>query len=333
MANAAQPCPPTWDVAVVGAGPVGIAAAVACQQRGLRVVLIDQGCLCAALHRYPRHMTFFSTAANIEIGGHPFACLNPKPTRDEALEYYRGVAAAAKLTTRLYHRVTAIADHTSDRQSGYQVVTDRDPISARRVILATGFFHQPVALGIPGEDGANVSHFFDDGHRYFDQDLVIVGGANSAVIAALECWRRGARVRLVHRGPGIASNVKYWLKPDIENRIAEGSITAEFTTTLTAIGAGHATIRSAAGERQIPADFCLLLTGYRADTSWLDQLGVTRNQHDAPLVDPATFACQARPGISVIGCALCGEHTGDIFIENGRDHATAVADAIAAELR
>ena len=317
----------SYDVAVIGAGPVGLATAIACQQHGLRVVTIDQGCICNALYRYPTNMVFFSTAERIEIAGVPFPTLNAKPTRAEALHYYRQVALSHRLALRLYTRVTGIAGSAG----AFTVATSRGPIACRRVILATGFFDRPVTLGVPGEDLPHVSHYFTDGHPYAAQDLVIVGGANSAVIAALECWRHGARVHLVHREAEFYRGVKYWLRPDIENRIADGEITVSWQSELSAIEPGSVSLRSAAGESTLPADFVLLLTGYRSDFSWLESLGVTLNDEHQPEVDPQTFACQ-RAGIHLVGCVLCGERTGDIFIENGRDHADQVAKHLAAEL-
>lgn len=316
------------DVAVIGAGPVGIACAAECARRGLRAGLIDQGCLCAAIDRYPTHMRFFSTAERLEIAGIPFPCVEAKPSKHAALAYYRGVVRAFALPCHLYQRVEAI-DGTAD---AFAVRTRQQTLPARRVIVATGFFHQPVRLGIPGEDDDACSHFFVDGHRYAERAVVIVGGANSAVIAALECWRMGARVRIVHRGADFAPGVKYWLLPDIRNRIAEGAIAADFATELTAFEPGRAHLRHAGTARSVPADAVLALTGYRADTAWLRSLGLTLDARQAPEVDEG-FDVPQRPGVAVAGCALCGEDTGRIFIENGRAHAVTIADRLMRELR
>lgn len=324
--------PPNAQVVVIGAGPVGIAAAVACQRRGLSTLLVDRGCLCAAMHRYPRHMQFFSTAANLEIAGIPFACVGAKPSRDEALEYYRSVAESAALDCRLYHCVERLSGNL---EQGFilegSVHNQPFQLHADRVVLATGFFQQAVTLGIPGESLPQVAHYFDDGHRYFGQDLVIVGAANSAVIAALECWRRGARVSMVHRGSDFNPCVKYWLSPDIRNRLAEGAITMHWNSQLQRIDHRQVTISSAGTQRTLPADAVLLLTGYRANHQWLESLGITLDQHHAPQVSIA-FESRSRPGVYLIGCALCGDHTGDIFIENGRHHAEQAAAAIAEQL-
>lgn len=270
-------------------------------------------------------MTFFSTAENIEIAGHPFTCVNPRPSRDEALEYYRGVASAEELEFLFYQRVNAI-----DGKLGEFIVRMEDEsVACERVVMATGFFHQPLMLGVAGEDLPHVSHYFEDGHRYFDQDLVIVGGANSAVIAALECFRRGARVTLVHRDQDIYEGVKYWLAPDFKNRVQEESIRAMFNTELVSIEKGWVNLREKDGElSRLKADFVLLLTGYRADHSWIRSLGVELDSKNAPLVSSPSCESVSRPGVHLVGCALCGEDTGSIFIENGRDHAKLLADAL-----
>lgn len=315
------------DVAVVGAGPVGMAGAIECGRRGLSALCVDQGPLCASLARYPTHMTFFSTAERLEIGGIPFPCVGPKPSKQEALAYYRGVARAHALTLRLHRRVDGI----EGERDAFLLRTTNGDIAARRVILATGFFQHPVPLGIPGEDRPQVSHHFRDGHAYHDQDLVIVGGANSAVIAALECWRMGARVTLVHRGQDFYPGVKYWLLPDIRNRIDEGGIAARFGTEVIAIEDGHVRLRDADGEHDCPADFVLALTGYRADHGWLRAQGVELDARHQPRLGQG-FESATRPGLHLAGCALCGEDTGSIFIENGRHHAVAIAEHLASEL-
>lgn len=315
------------DVVVVGAGPVGLACAIECTRRGLRACCIDQGCLCASIEAYPSHMTFFSTAARLEIGGMPFPSVQPKPSKHEALAYYREVARAHRVDLRLFRRVERIEGGPGD----LRVVTSRGVVAARRVILATGFFQRPVPLGVPGEDDPRVSHYFVDGHRYHDQDLVIVGAANSAVIAALECWRMGARVTLVHRGGDFYPGVKYWLLPDIRNRIAEGEIAARFDTAVVAIEPEAVRLCRGGEESLLPADFVLAMTGYRAEHDWLRALGIELDEHHQPLVD-AVFASASRPGIHVAGCALCGDDTGSIFIENGRHHAVTIAEHLAVEL-
>ena len=315
------------DVAIIGAGPVGIACGVACRQQGLDAIAVDRGCVTAALYDYPTHMTFFSTAERLEIGGYPFPSVHAKPTKQEALQYYRSVAKAAGLELRLYTTVSTLTGHAGD----FTLHTNREPIRARRVIIATGFFSRPVTLDVPGEDTPKVSHYFIDGHRYAETNLAIVGGANSAVIAALECWRMGARVTMIVRDHDFYQGVKYWLLPDIKNRIAEGSITAYFATQITAIHPTQIELRNDESTWSIPNDFVLAMTGYRADHDWVTSLGVELNAMHVPKVD-ARFESQSQPGVHVAGCALCGDKTNDIFIENGRHHAEVIARHLRAEL-
>lgn len=317
-----------YDVVVVGAGPVGLAAAIECHRRGLASVAIDRGGIVSSLYRYPSNMVFFSTAERIEIAGHPFPTPNPKPTREEALHYYRLVALRSGLPLRLYEPVTAI-DGERDR---FTVRTGRGELRARRVVLAIGFFDHPVLLGVPGEDRPTVSHYFADGHPYAGQDLLIVGAANSAVIAALECWRCGARVTLVHRGDDFAPGVKYWLLPDIRNRIEEGALRVHWRTEVVAIGERHVELRTGGRAWRLANDFVLLLTGYRPDFDFLRRIGIRLGERGEPLVDER-FESASRPGVHVVGCVLGGHDTGAIFIENGREHAVVVADHLAAELR
>lgn len=312
------------DVAVVGAGPIGIACARECAARGLRVGLLDEGPLCAALYRYPRHMTFFSTAERIAVAGIPFPCVHARPTRDEGLAYYRGVARHPLIAPFLYRRVEQIAGAIED----FRLATTTGPIHARRVIIATGFFHHPVPLAVPGEELPQVSHYFIDGHAYAFRRVVIVGGANSAVIAALECRRQDAQVTLIHRGPEVRDSVKYWLRPDLANRIAEGAITAHFQHRLTRIAADHVVVSGPAGERRIDCDAVLALTGYRGDFAWLRAQGLRLNAQGVPEHRVADFESLQRPGLHLAGCVLCGEDTGSLFIENGREHAGIIAERL-----
>ena len=317
-----------YDVAIVGAGPIGIACAVECQRQGLSVLLMDQGCLCNALYRYPRHMRFFSTAERIAIADVPFPCAQARPSRDDALHYYRAVAEHAQIPLALYQRVEAIVGKPG---AWCLQVPGGTAHNARRVVIATGFFDTPVPLQVPGEELPKVQHRFIEAHPYAGMDVAIIGGGNSAAIAALECWRSGARVTLVHRGPALSPGVKYWLQPDLENRIAEGSIRAHFSTTLRSIEPQHLILAAADGsEWQLANDFVLAMTGYRSDYAWLDALGLRRDAaSNAPVVDPHTGESASRPGIHLLGSVCSGDHTNDIFIENSREDATRLAQHLA----
>ena len=315
----------TYDVLVIGAGPIGLAVGIHCQRLGLQTCVIERGCITDALYRYPTEMTFFSTAERIAIAGIPFPCPDAKPDRRQALAYYRSAALSEKLPLQLYTRVTGIDGEVD----AFIVHSERGDFQARRVVLATGFFEQPVLLGIPGEDRPNCSHYFSDAHPYADQDLLIVGGANSAVIAALACWRAGARVTLVHRGATLYSGVKYWLRPDLEARIGEGSIDAHFDTRLTSITDGLVELQGPTGTFQLANDFVLALTGYRSDTTFLQHCGVSVDEHNAPLLDPDTLESRSRAGLHLCGCVCGGDDTSTIFIENARLD----AERLAARLR
>jgi thioredoxin reductase (NADPH) len=271
-------------------------------------------------------MTFFSTAEKIEIADIPFPCVGPKPSKDEALQYYRQVALGSPVHWKLYTEVEGLGGARDD----FTIRIDGDDIRARRAVVATGFFQKPVALGIPGENAPWVSHYFDDGHRYAGLDVVIVGGANSAAIAALECWRNGARVHLVHRQDGLSDSVKYWIKPDLDNRIAERSITAHFGRSLLRIDSNLVTLDD---DSQLPAQRVLLLTGYRSDVDFLSRMGLQLDETKRPLVHGQAFEAEGRPGLHYAGCVLCGEDTGSLFIENGRHHAVAIAEHLADHMK
>src|SRR5579875_2069132 len=241
-----KPC--DADVLVIGAGPTGLACAIDAQQIGCRVILVDKGCLCNSLFHYPSHMTFFTTSELLEIGNIPFPSPNPKPNRSEALEYYRKVAMHYRLDVRQYETVLSASGQDGD----FRVVTEdrygrRRTYGARKLILSTGYYDLPNMLGVPGEDLPKVMHYYTDPHPYYDQDVLVVGGKNSAAIAALELWRHGARVTLVHRGAEIHRHVKYWIKPDIENRIKNGEVQAWFHARVVEIGLDTVTLETAEG--------------------------------------------------------------------------------------
>ncbi len=330
--ESSQPQTDAYDLLVVGAGPTGLACAIEAQKAGFRTVLVDKGCLCNSLFHYPAHMTFFTTSERLEIGGIPFPSPNAKPTRDEALQYYRLVAAYYKLEVRQYqlvNRVTgsdgAFAVHTEDRFGRPGV------IKARKLVISSGYYDLPNYMNIPGENLSKVHHYYVDPHPYFAMDVAVIGGKNSAAIAALELWRSGARVTLIYRGPGITPNVKYWIKPDIENRIKDGEVTAFFNTNVLEITADSLLLKTPNGLVTIPNDFVFAMTGYHPDFSFLERLGVRFEGVDKlPVCTPKTLESNV-PGIYLAGVIVAGSRTSEIFIENGRFHGHQIAAALASK--
>jgi thioredoxin reductase (NADPH) len=317
----------SFDVLVIGAGPTGLACAIDAQRAGLRVVSVDKGCLCNSLFHYPANMTFFTTPELLEIGDIPFPTENHrKPTRGEALEYYRRVTEHYRLDVRQYCRV----ERVSGRDGNFVVHTRNrlnEPLDfgARKLIVATGFYDLPNLMNVAGEELPKVKHYYDEPHPYFGCDVVIVGAKNSAAIAALELWRHGARVTIVHRGPGIHQNVKYWIKPDLENRIRNGEIAAFFNTAVREITPAAIVLNTREGERTLPNDFVLALTGYHPDFGFLRDLGVELTPPECrPRVDTNTLETNV-PGIYLAGVVIAGTKTGEIFIENGRFHGRQIA--------
>ena len=315
-----------FDVLVIGAGPTGMASAIEAQRAGFSAVLLDKGCLVNSLFHYPANMVFFTTPELLEIGDIPFTTANQKPNRHEALEYYRNVAQHYRLDVRQYQRVMAVTGH-----DGRFRVQTRDShaspheYTARKIIVATGYYDLPNYLGIPGEELGKVLHYYREPHPYFDMDVLIIGAKNSAAIAALELWRRGARVTMVHRGPEIHRNVKYWIKPDIENRIKNGEVTAYFNSCVLEIGPETVRIRTGEGERVLKNDFVFALTGYHPDYEFLESLGIELTRPEMrPVCDPTTFESNV-PGIYVAGVIVAGARTSEIFIENGRFHGRQIA--------
>jgi len=323
-----------FDLLVIGAGPTGLACAIEAQKAGLSAVLIDKGCICNSLFHYPTHMTFFTTSELLEIGGIPFPSPNTKPSRNEALEYYRQVAAYYNLNVVQYHRVDRVsgaegdfAVHTTDRYGRGKA------FHARNLALATGYYDLPNLLGIPGEDLSKVHHYYNDPHPYYGLDVAVIGGKNSAAIAALELWRHGAHVTLIHRGPEMHRHVKYWIKPDIENRIKAGQIKAYFNTRVTEITPDGISLRTAEGPHKLHNDFVFALTGYHPDFDFLERLGVTCNGVDRlPVCHKESLESNV-PGIYLAGVIVAGSRTNEIFIENGRFHGQQIAAALAAKAK
>jgi thioredoxin reductase (NADPH) len=320
----------TLDVVIVGAGPAGLAAAIAAGARGLSFAVIEKGALVNSLLHYPTNMVFFTTPELMEIGGLPFVSPYEKPTRQEALRYYRRAVDRFGLDVALGERDTGLTkdpDNTfvvTSAPSGGGTATRR----ARFVVIATGAYDVPNRLGVPGEDLPHVSHYHREAHAHYRRRVVVVGGRNSAAEAALELYRAGAQVLLVHRGPALGESIKYWVRPDIENRIKEGAIRARFDTRVVEITPADVALDGPAGPAREPADAVLLLTGYRSDPALLREAGARLDDATgAPVHDEMTFETTV-PGLFVIGAVIAGTQSGRIFIENGRFHGEVVIGEI-----
>ncbi len=317
------------DAIVVGAGPTGLACGIELKKRGLRARLFDKGCLTNSLCNYPTNMVFFTTPELLEIGGIPMTCLGEKPLRVEALKYYRRVAQHYQLDIRQYEPVLGF----EGSPGAFRVRTrDRNGVEheyrSRFVVLATGYYDRPNLLGVPGEDLPKVSHYYREPFPYFDQDVLVVGGKNSAAIAALELYRAGARVTLVHRRERLSDSIKYWIRPDIENRIRNGEIRAYFQTTVREILPDSVILNTPGGEVALKNDFVFALTGYHPDTEFLARHGIRFDEAtQRPRVNPDTLESE-RPGVYLAGVVVAGMHTNEIFIENGRFHGEKIAEAI-----
>lgn len=310
-----------YDLIITGGGPIGIACALEAKKAALSYLVLEKGCLVNSLYNYPANMTFFSTSERIEIGNVPFVSNNVKPTRAEALEYYRRVAVSNHLNIRLQEAVREIRPDAG----AFTVVSSQETYHAANMILATGFYDIPVLMGIPGENLPKVTHYYKEPHFYAMQKVIVVGASNSAVDAALETWRKGADVTMVIRGEGIGPRVKYWVKPDVENRIKEGSIKAFTHSTLTAIRPHEVDIRTPDGTVTIPNDYVIALTGYRPNFDFLRSIGIRLSDDDRlePLYDPATMETNI-PGLYLAGVVCGGMNTHVWFIENSRVHASMI---------
>ncbi|HJR34165.1 MAG TPA: YpdA family putative bacillithiol disulfide reductase [Gemmatimonadales bacterium] len=309
---------------IVGAGPIGLACAISARRRGLEPLVVDAGPIAASIVRYPVGMTFFTTPERLEIGGHPLVCSGAKATREEALKYYRGVARAEGIRVRTYTRLVGatLAHGRLEARVATRLGEERIPCS--RLVLATGYFEHPNLIGVPGEDLPHVSHYAEEPHLAAGQDVVIVGGKNSAVEHALSCYRAGARVTLVYRREELRPSVKYWLQPDLVNRIKAGEIAARFGRTVERIDGGSVTISGKGenlgnGEREtLPADRVYLLTGYHPDFSLFAAIGIEQDDESCrPRLDPLTLETNI-PGVYLAGSATAGRNTSEVFIENGR---------------
>ena len=314
----------SYDVIIIGAGPIGLTCGIRAKEAGLSYLIIDKGCLVNSIYNYPLNMTFFSTSEKLEIGGVPFVSNHPKPTRSEALEYYRRVALEFKLNINLFETVLSIS-----KSDFFEVKTSKAAYFAKNVILSTGFYDLPSLLNIPGEDLPKVNHYYKDPHYYAMQKVVVVGASNSSVDAALECYRKGADVTMVIRGEEIGERVKYWVRPDIINRIKEGSIKAYFNSNLTKITENYVEIKTSDGKITIENDFVLALTGYQPNFSFLEKIGVKLSEDDKKYPEHNSQTMETnRKGMYLAGVVCGGLDTHVWFIENSREHADAIINDI-----
>lgn len=310
---------------IVGGGPIGIACGLEAQKKGLSYVILEKGPIVNSLFNYPANMQFFSSSEKLEIDDIPFISKEAKPKRDEALEYYRRIVTSNKLNIHLFEKVEGI----SNTSGTFEVRTSKTNYSAKNVVLATGFYDLPNLLGVSGEDLPKVSHYYNNPHFYAGQKVAIVGASNSAIDAALECWRKGAEVSLIIRGPEVGKRVKYWVRPDIINRIEEGSITAHYNSTIKEIKAEEIVMDTPSGVQRIPNDFVLALTGYQPDFTFLEQLGIqlSKDEKRLPYYNADTMESNIS-GLFLAGVICGGMETHKWFIENSRIHAPMIIDAI-----
>lgn len=320
-----------FTLVIIGGGPIGLACALEAERHGIDYVILEKGTLVNSLYHYPVNMTFFSTSERLEIGGVPFVTNSPKPTRSEALEYYRRVTLDKRLRIRLFERVTEVRP-ASGQQAGvlqYEVVSEKRSYCARHVVLATGFYDLPYLLGVPGEELSKVRHYYGDPHFYAFQKVLVVGASNSAVDAALETWRKGAEVTMVVRGPSIGPRVKYWVKPDIENRIQEGSVRAYFNSEVAAIRTDSVDLLTQEGPLTIANDWVLAMTGYQPDLQFLEKLGIELSADGVrkPTYNEETHETNV-PHIYLAGVICGGMNTNRLFIENSRVHAEKILQEI-----
>jgi thioredoxin reductase (NADPH) len=319
----------TFDIVCVGAGPTGLATAIEAKRAGMRPLVIDKACLCNSIFHYPVNMVFFTTPELLEIGDLPLVCAAEKPTRVEALKYYRRAAEHYALELRLYERVLRV----DGRDGNFTIVTMTEKgfenkYQARKIAVATGYYDLPNLLGVPGENLPHVSHYYSEPHEYWNQDVVVVGGKNSSAEAALDLYRNGARVTLVHRGRELGASIKYWVRPDIENRIKAGQIHALLNARVEEITGDEVVLEQHAQTKRVPAKQVFALTGYHPDFSFIEGLGVKLDAESRrPALDSKTLESNV-PGIHLAGVVIGGRHTGEIFIENGRFHGKQIIQAL-----
>ncbi len=328
------------DLIIVGAGPSGLAAAIAAGKAGLNYAILEKGALVNSIFNFPRNMVFFTTPELLEIGGLPFTSPYEKPTRWEALRYYRRVADAHRIPVHFNEEALSITPGKADRdhRQFFEIRTllpngTQRVHASRFVVLAAGYYDHPNLIGVPGEDLPHVHHYYSEPHAYYRRKVVVVGGKNSAAIAALELFRGGSTVTVVHRGSRLSDSIKYWIRPDIENRIKEGSIRALFETRVTRILPESVAVENGGRSEELPAEAVFLMTGYHPDANLLLQAGIAmRGENMAPEHDPDTLETNV-PGLFVAGSIVSGRDTNRTFIENGRFHGEAVVNAILARMK
>ena len=321
----------TYDVICIGAGPTGLATSIEAKRAGMRALVIEKGCLCNSIYHYPVNMVFFTTPELLEIGDLPLVSPNEKPTRVEALKYYRKAAEHYELELRLFELVIRV-----DGSDGhFSVVTQTEKgareYQGKKIVVATGYYDLPNKLNVPGEDLPHVSHYYTEPYEFWNREVVVVGGKNSAAEAALDLYRNGAKVTLVHRDAQLGQSIKYWVKPDIENRIKAGQIQAMLQTRVKEITLDEVIVGNGGGEKRLPARQVFALTGYHPDFVFIESLGVRLDPETRkPALDPNSLESNV-PGIHLAGVVIGGNRTGEIFIENGRFHGKQIVDALSAK--
>jgi thioredoxin reductase (NADPH) len=320
----------TYDIICIGAGPTGLACAIEARRAGMRPLVIDKGCLCNSIYHYPVNMVFFTTPELLEIGDLPLVCAAEKPTRVEALKYYRRAAEHYEVELRLFERVLRV----EGSEGHFSVVTRTEKgieqkYQGKKIAVATGYYDLPNEINIPGENLPHVSHYYTEPHEYWNQDVVVIGGKNSAAEAALDLFRNGAKVTMVHRNAQLGATIKYWVRPDIENRIKAGQVQALFETRVKQITTDEVIVENGGGEKRLPARRVFALTGYHPDFAFIESLGVRLDRETRkPALDPKSLESNV-PGIHLAGVVIGGRHTSEIFIENGRFHGKQIIDALA----
>jgi thioredoxin reductase (NADPH) len=321
----------TYDIICIGAGPTGLACAIEARRAGMKPLVIDKGCLCNSIYHYPVNMVFFTTPELLEIGDLPLVSAAEKPVRTEALKYYRKAAEHFGLELRLFERVLRVEGHDGN----FTVVTETEKgieqrYAGKKISVATGYYDLPNVMNVPGEELPHVSHYYTEPYEFWEQDVVVIGGKNSAAEAALDLYRNGARVTLVHRNAELGATIKYWVRPDIENRIKAGQVKAQFQTRVKEITPDEVVVENGAGEKRLPAKQVFALTGYHPDFAFIENLGVHLDPETRkPALDPNTLESNV-PGIHLAGVVIGGRHTGEIFIENGRFHGKQIIESLKA---